>query len=296
MLILKGALLQNESPGGTWVAAKNYMSTKGVYTALSGAIAQSQKLDTIANNIANVSTPGFKKDRQVFQEYLTANEKPPSVIQVPKVPASIESFYDLQGGDKSFVDSKGTFTDFSQGSLKHTGNSLDVAITGKGFFEVATPQGIRFTRAGNFTLDGDGKLVTKDGYPVLKTAAPGTEPASRVIRFSGVGTVTIGDNGEISEGTESLGQLSMVDVTKPDSLQKVGSSLYTFKKNANPEVVAVPVPSVRQGFFESSNVNVVQEMTDMIQTHRIFESTQKVISTYDSMSDKLVNAVGKVTP
>src|SRR3954465_15402012 len=109
------------------------MSTKGVYTALSGAIAQSERLDTIANNIANVNTPGFKKDKQIFQEYLTANEKPPALMNVPKVPASIESFYDMQGGDKSFVDSKGTFTDHTQGSVKHTGNKFDLALEGKGF-------------------------------------------------------------------------------------------------------------------------------------------------------------------
>lgn len=270
------------------------MSTKGVYTALSGAMAQSLKLDTIANNIANVNTPAFKKDKQVFQEYLTANEKPPEVIQVPKVPASIESFYDMQGGDKSFVDTKGTFTDFSQGSLKPTGNSLDVAINGKGFFELATPQGIRLTRSGNFTLDGEGKLVSKDGYPVMRGAAEGTDPASRVIKVNGTGNVFINENGEVFEGTESIGQLSLVDVAKPDALQKVGNSMYGFKNNMNAEVQNIANPSLKQGFLEMSNVNIVQEMTDMIQTHRIFESTQKVISTYDSMADKLVNVVGKI--
>lgn len=268
------------------------MSTKGVYTALSGAIAQSQRLDTIANNIANVNTPGFKKDKQVFEEYLTANEKPPSVIQVPRVPASVESFYDMQGGDKSFVDSKGTFTDHTQGTVKHTGNRLDLALEGKGFFEVATPQGIRFSRAGNFTLDGQGKLVTKDGFPVLRSGEPGSDPASRAIQVTGNGELTVNDAGEIFEGTESLGRLSIVDVTNPDHLQKMGNSLFGFKSNAAPEVVNVN-SGVKQGFLELSNVNIVQEMTDMISANRVFESTQKAISTYDSMSDKLVNVVGK---
>ncbi len=97
------------------------MSTKGVYTALSGAIAQSTKMDTIANNIANVNTAGFKRDQQVFQEYLTNREKDPTIINVPRIPASPESFYDLQGADKSFVDLKGTYTDFSVGAPKATG-------------------------------------------------------------------------------------------------------------------------------------------------------------------------------
>lgn len=272
------------------------MSTKGVYTALSGAMAQSLKLDTIANNIANVNTPSFKRDQQLFQEYLTANEKPPEVIQVPKDVASIESFYNMQGGDKSFVDARGTFTDFSQGGLKATGNALDVALDGKGFFEIATPGGVRLTRAGNFTLDGNGQLVTKEGYPVLKAAEPGADPASRVIRINGTGALSISDGGELIEGTQSIGKLSVIDVKNVDCLQKVGSSMYTFKPNMAPELTTNNNPSLKQGFLETSNINIVQEMTDMISAQRVFESTQKAISAYDQMSDKLVNVVGKTTP
>lgn len=269
------------------------MGVKGVYTALSGAIAQSTKLDTIANNLANVNTPAFKRDQQLFQEYLTANEKPPEVVQIPRDVASIESFYNMQGGDKSYVDTKGTFTDFSQGGLKPTGNALDVAIDGKGFFEVATPGGVKLTRAGNFTLDGNGQLVTKEGHPVLRAGEPGTDPASRVIRFQGSGAVTFSDNGDIFEGTENIGKLSLVNVNNPDSLQKVGGSLYTFKSNSTPDMTNINNPSLKQGFLETSNVNIVQEMTDMISTNRVFESTQKAISAYDQMADKMVNVVGK---
>jgi flagellar basal-body rod protein FlgF len=269
------------------------MSTKGVYTALSGAMAQSLKLDTIANNIANVNTPGFKRDQQVFNEYLTANEKPPTTIQVPRITASIESFYDNQGGDKSFVDSKGTFTDFSQGSLKRTGNPLDVALAGPGFFEVATPSGVRYTRAGNFTMDGNGKLVTKDGYPVLKAGDAADDPANRTIQIADSQALHISDQGEIFAGEQSLGKLSVIKVLNPDSIQKGGQSLYGFKPNAKPEVSVIENPSMQSGFIEMSNVNVIQEMTDMIQTHRVFESTQKAINAYDGMADKLVNVVGK---
>ncbi len=272
------------------------MSTKGVYTALSGAMAQSLKLDTIANNIANVNTPAFKRDQQLFQEYLTANEKPPETTQIPRDVASIESFYNMQGGDKSFVDTKGTFTDFSQGGLKNTGNPLDVAIDGKGFFEVATPTGVRLTRAGNFTLDGNGQLVTKDGFPVLRQAEAGADPASRIIRAQGNSTLTITDTGDVMDGADNIGRISLVDVKNPDSLSKMGSSMYSFKPNATPEMTNIQNPNLRQGFLETSNVNIVQEMTDMIATQRIFESTQKAISAYDSMSEKLVNVVGKTTP
>ncbi|KYG67154.1 flagellar biosynthesis protein [Bdellovibrio bacteriovorus] len=269
------------------------MSVKGVYTALSGAMAQSTKLDTIANNLANVNTPAFKRDQQIFQEYLTANEKPPTTTQIPRDVAAIESFYNMQGGDKSYVDTKGTFTDFSQGSLKPTGNNLDVAIDGKGFFEIATPGGVRLTRAGNFTLDGNGQLVTKEGHPVLSAGEPGADPASRVIRVTGNAPLSISDSGDVIEGTEVVGRLSMVQVNNPDSLLKQGSGLYTFKDNIAPDMVNVANPSVRQGFLETSNVNIVQEMTDMISTQRVFESTQKAISAYDQMADKMVNVVGK---
>lgn len=270
------------------------MSTKGVYTALSGAMAQSLKLDTIANNIANVNTPGFKRDQQVFNEYLTANEKPPSVIQVPRIPASIESFYDMQGGDKSFVDTKGTFTDFSQGSLKHSGNPMDVAIDGEGFFEVSTNGGVRLSRAGNFTLNGQGELVTKDGNKVLMAGGDGADPNSRAIRVSGQNPVSISDRGEVFDGTQLVGQLSLMKVLNKDCLQKVGNSMYSFKSNMTPQLENIKNPSLKQGFVEMSNVNVVQEMTDMITTNRVFESTQKAISAYDAMADKLVNVVGKV--
>lgn len=270
------------------------MSTKGVYTALSGAMAQSSRLDTIANNIANVNTPGFKKDDQTFQEYVTANEKPPGVIQVPRITASVESFYDMQGGDKAFVDSAGTHTSFQQGSLKATNNKLDAAIDGNGFFEVYTPQGVRLTRVGAFKLDGNGQLVTKDGHPVLKSAGEGQDPASRTFQVTGEQQIAIAENGDIYEGDEIIGRLSVVDVANKSSLHKIGNSLFDFKPNMQPEITNVQNPSVKQGFLEMSNVNVVQEMTDMISTTRMFESTQKAISAYDNMADKLINVVGSV--
>ncbi|HEX4922791.1 MAG TPA: flagellar hook basal-body protein, partial [Bdellovibrionales bacterium] len=137
------------------------MSTKGVFTAVSGAMAQSARMDTIANNIANVNTPAFKKDGQLFREYLTSYEKQSDVIEAPRDPATIESFYNMQGGDKSYADNIGTYTDYTQGSLKQTGNPLDLALEGKGFFEVLTPQGIRYTRNGTFHQDAEGRVVTK---------------------------------------------------------------------------------------------------------------------------------------
>lgn len=276
------------------------MSSKGIFTALSGALAQSLKMDTIANNIANVNTTGFKRDQQVFNEYLTALEKEQETIQVPRIPASIESFYHMNGGDNSQVNAAGTFTDFSQGALKNTGNSMDVAIDGQGFFEVLTPQGVRLTRAGNFMLDGSGLLVTKEGFPVLKAqedsaeGAASLDPAQRTVQVSGQNNIHISDFGEIFDGPNRLGKVSVLNVINPDSLHKEGTNNYTFKTNSTPQIIQMNNPNLRQGFLETSNINVVQEMTDMIATQRAFESTQKAIQAYDQMSDKLVNVVGKV--
>lgn len=268
------------------------MSLKGVFTALSGALAQSTKIDTIANNIANVNTVGFKKDQQTFGEYLTAYEKEPEVIQVPRVPASVESFYDMNGGDKAFVNSTGTYTNFEQGSLKFTGGKLDLAIDGAGFFEVATPNGVQLTRAGNFTIDGNGQLVTKDGFAVLLEGEIGSVNEERVARFTGQGQAYVSDGGEVFEGDRRLGRISLVQASRMDALHKVGNNNFSVKPNMQTELTQVAVPSLKQGFIETSNINIVNEMTEMITAQRVFEGTQKAIQAYDSMADKLINVVG----
>ncbi len=274
------------------------MSTKGIYSALSGALAQSQQLDTIANNIANASTPGFKADKNSFREHLTILEKAPDVITVPRIPASTESFYDMQGTDKSFVDVDGTYTDFAQGGVKATGNALDLALEGPGFIEVLTPTGPKLTRKGSLTVNGNGQLTTVEGWPVLKRGngpvKPGPEAdfLGRTITV-GPGSLVFTNQGDIFQDGNNLGQLSIVEFKDPKAVKKVGHNLYTSNDpNLNREVN--PRTEVHQGFIETSNVNIVKEMTDMIQTQRNFESAQKVIRTYDEMDNKLVNEVPKL--
>lgn len=270
------------------------MSSKGIYTALSGAMAQANRLDTIANNIANVNTPAFKRDQQIFQEYLTANERPPEVIQVPKVTASIESFYDTQGGEKGFVDAAGSYTDFSAGGLKSTGNSFDVAIEGDGFFEVATENGVRLTRNGSFTIDSTGRLTTKDGHPVLLAGEPLQNPEGRVLQLQGQGSFVVGSNGAVFENGAEVGRLSIVEPNEKDALRKQGSSLYNVRDDITVSMSALANPRIHQGQLETSNVNIVREMTDMISANRVFESTEKVIKAYDQMDEKLVNQIPKI--
>lgn len=268
------------------------MSTKGIFTAVSGAMAQSARLDTIANNIANVNTPSFKKDNQIFKEYLASYERPPDVIQVPKVPAEPESFYNMQGGDKSYVEHDRSYTDFKQGAVKTTGNNLDMAIEGNAFFEVATPQGVRLTRNGSFTVDGEGKLVTKDGFAVLQ---PGTGAASsREIRLEAGGDLRVTRSGEIFQGINRIGALSFVTVSNLDGLQKVGSSNYKLNETIPVVLTQSTEAQIHQGSIEMSNVNIIQEMTEMISATRTFESLQKAIQAYDQMNDKLVNTIPKL--
>lgn len=268
------------------------MSSKGIFTALSGAIAQGNRLDTISNNIANTNTAAFKKDRQVFNEYLTANEKPPDVIQVPRIPASVESFYDTQGGDRAYVDASGSYTDHSQGALKNTGDPLDIALEGRGYIEVGTPGGVRLTRSGHLKVDAEGRLVTREGNPVLSEGT-GQNADQRSIRVSGVRSLTISYSGEVYDGDQMVGRLSIVDVSNPDALQKQGGSLFALKQPYNVQLKPATEVKVHQGFSEQSNVNVVEEMTDMIMATRAFESNQKAIKAFDQMDEKLVNVVPK---
>ena len=267
------------------------MSTKGIFTAVSGAIAQSAKLDTIANNIANTNTTAFKKSKQVFNEYLTANEKLPDVIQVPKVPASIESFYDMQGGDKAYVNSAGTYVDHSQGVLKTTGNNFDFAIEGNGYFEVLAPEGVRLTRDGSFKRDVNGRLVTKQGYPVLQAGTG--NPEGRIININS-NNITIAYSGQIYANGEEVGQISVIDLKNKEALKPIGQNSFQLKPNYNEALVPAEEIKIHQGFLEASNVNVVSEMTDMIAATRTFESTQQAIKAFDSMNEKLVNVVPRL--
>lgn len=268
------------------------MSSKGVYSALSGAMAQSLRLDSIANNLANSSTPGFKADRQTFKEYLTTLEKLPEVNTVPKNLASVKSFYDMQGTDKSFAVADGTFTDFSQGGIKPTGNLMDIALDGKGMIEILTPQGVRFTRHGALSVNQEGFLVTKEGQFLL-SPGEGVPPENRKIQIGQGGPLTIARQGEIYRDGNNLGKLSVVEFPDPDQLRKMGNGTFAPVDSSVARVLNSNT-EVMQGFMETSNVNVIREMTEMLEATRSFESNQKAIKAFDEMDAKLVNDVPKL--
>lgn len=264
---------------------------KGIWSPLSGQIAQQHKVDTIANNIANANTVGFKKDDLVFKEYLDAVEKPSLDLNIPRKDFSPSEMHHLDGAQRSSVEISGSYTDFTQGPLEETKNPLDIALQGPGFFEVLTPFGVKLTRKGIFTLNQEGEIVTENNYKLLKKGS-GSEPAeSRVMnRIPANARISINNSGEVYSNGSSLGQISVVAPEKKEFLRKEGSSLFTFDG---------PLPSnlirennhtiVQQGFIEGSNVNAVQEMSELIKAHRQFDHLQKAIQSYDSINNKAIN-------
>ncbi len=283
---------------------------KGIYTSLSGAIANEKQLETTANNIANVNTVAFKKDSPVFKEYITKLEKLESVIDVPRDVFKPSDFYHLHGNERSYVALDDITTDFSKGDFKMTSNPFDFAIAGNAFFEVNTPLGIRYTQAGNFTLNSEGKLVTLDGYPVLsertilnegeESRTPAStdlaiddpknlaidDPKNREILVN-KNLITVRPDGSILSNNEVISKLSLIEfVDGNKELIKAGANM--FVSLPNPKIKNETKASVLQGYIERSNVNPTVEMISLINTQRVFDGTNKVISAYSDMATKAI--------
>lgn len=287
------------TPIGCW---RSYL--KDIWVPLSGAIAQQRKVDTIANNIANANTPGFKKDKLVFKEYLTALDKGIDNIDLPKKEWKPDDFYHSQGGEKALVKVDGSYTDFTQGQLTPTGNPLDVAIYGKGFFEVLTPNGVRYTRRGSLSISQEGKLVTDQGFPVLSAlskaqlesqgrdeSASFIIPEKRVIQIP-QGRVAISREGNIMVSGQPLAKLSVVEFHDHTYLKKQGHALYVNRDNDNLRIDNIK-STVSQGHVEQSNVNAIEEMSELIKANRHFESIQRAMKAYDAIGEKAVNGILK---
>lgn len=273
-----------------------------LWVPLSGAIAQQRNVETIANNVANANTPGFKKEQVVFKEYLAALEKPDAQIDLPQKEWKPEDFYRSYNSEDAFVKVDGTYTLHEQGQLAPTGNAFDNAINGPGFYEVLTPNGVRYTRKGNFTINNEGKLVTDQGFYLLSKSPPPTAgadgkievvapPESRAINVGG-GKFTISLDGEVYSGQNKVADLALVEFNDSHALKKEGNSLFINPDQKNIKIGDLKT-SVHQGFVEQSNVNAVSEMSSLINANRNFESIQRVIKTYDTMSGKAVNEISK---
>jgi flagellar basal-body rod protein FlgF len=274
---------------------------KNIWVPLSGQIAQQRKVETIANNIANANTAGFKKDRLTFKEHLTALDKGLDDVDVPREDWSPNDFYKTQGSQNAHVKVDGSYTVHEQGQLNPTNNPLDFALHGKGFFEVLTPHGVRFTRKGNFAVSKEGELITDSGFKLLSSIgskgdensnSKSNDVTARLLKLPPGSTISVSKEGEIFSKNGVIGKISVVEFDDLNALKKQGSSLYinNHDKNLKRENIQT---SVNQGFVEGSNVNAVQEMSELIRAHRHFENIQKAISTYDSISGKAVNEIAK---
>ena len=267
--------------------------SKGIYTALSGGIAKSHELELIANNLANANTVGFKKDSGTFNEYLHELRKPDSVEGLPREIAAATSPDARVQGDKSFVEMDAVYTDHRQGTLSRTGRSLDLALEGKGFFEILTPEGIRYSRQGNFKMDPQGRLVDSSGNAVLAKPRPGIDdpnkPETRMIRLQNA-PVNITEDGILIQGETRVANLSVQEFHETQWLEKSGNSLYRNAKAENVKSQAVET-KLHQGFLEGSNVNAVHEMTRLIEATRAYESHMQAIKTYNDIDGRAANDI-----
>ena len=253
-----------------------------LWIAKTGMSAQQTNLDVISHNLANVSTTGFKRNNAVFQDlvYQNLRQVGSQTTEENQLPTGLH----LGLG----VNVVATARKFTQGSLQNTDNSLDVAIEGNGFLEITMPDGTTsYTRDGSFKLDSQGRVVTANGLPV----APGiTVPAdTKELMISADGTVSVIVAG--NPQPQQLGQLSMSSFINPNGLEPIGQNLYLESAASGAPQQGQPgtngLGTLKQGFLENSNVNVVEELITMIQTQRAYDLNSKSVQTSDQMLAKL---------
>lgn len=249
-----------------------------LWVAKTGLDAQQTRLSVVSNNLANVNTTGFKKGRAAFEDllYQTVRQPGAQTTQQTQAPTGLT----LGTGVRVVATDK----QFSQGNLQQTSNPLDVAINGRGFFQVLQPDGSNaYTRDGSFQVNAQGELVTASGYAVQ----PGITIPQNAL------SVTIGNDGTVSvqlpgqAASQQVGSLTLADFINPAGLQPKGDNLFLETAASGAPQTGTPglsgTGSLQQGALEASNVNVVEEMVNMIETQRAYEMNSKAIATADQM-------------
>ena len=243
---------------------------RGLYTAASGMQSAMRRQEIISNNLANVNTTGYKKQNAINKAF----------------PEEMMSRIDNRSTEIGALGSGTTVdevnTDHSAGKFKQTGNTMDWAIKGEGFFVVQTPQGERYTRNGNFTVNNQNQVVTQQGYPV--------QGENGFLEVQEGGNVAIDDNTLLVDGQE-VGQISIRSFADKGGLVKEGENLFRRTPEAGNQFAAAG--RVEQGFVEGANVNPIEEMTKMIQNSRTYQMDQKMIQINDQTLDQAVNQVGR---
>jgi len=255
---------------------------RALWVSKSGLDAQQVQLDVIANNLANVSTTGFKRARPVFEDllYQTVRQAGAQSSQTTIIPGGLQ----LGTGVRPVA----TERILTQGNLTQTGNALDVAIQGDGFLQVSLPDGtLGYSRAGNLQVDNTGQIVTPNGFPISPAI---TIPANTL-------NVTIGSDGVVSvtragqAAATQIGTIQLANFINPGGLQSFGNNLYLETTASGSPTVGTPgingLGLLNQGYLETSNVNVVEELVLMIQTQRAFEINSRAIQSADAMLGRL---------
>jgi len=254
-----------------------------IYMAAVGALACEKRLQIISNNLANSNTVGYKQDYGQFQ-----------ILDLSELPEeSAQNYEELNTSQADlFWNQFNVYTDHTSGSLKNTGNDFDLALSGKGFFCVQTQDGIHYTRKGDFTLNADGVLVTRSGWPVMgesgEISVDSKENPLQHKKF------LVDEEGNITVGGKQVDSLRLVDFPQPYNLTKVGEALFKPIDSGPGEIQAEGI-RVSQGFIELSNVDAVKMMTEMIEVLRGYESYQKIIRSIDEVNSRAINEIGQMT-
>ncbi|MCB2201363.1 flagellar basal-body rod protein FlgF [bacterium] len=239
---------------------------KGIRTSASGMIPRAKKQEMIANNIANVATPGYKKDRMFTKELSRAQLK-----QTQKITKS--------DWEKPMVDQ--LYTDYASGNFNNTGNPLDLAIDGDGFFQLQDAEGnIYLTRSGNFSVDSEGYVSFPGGFRLIGEGGP--------VQI-GRGQLSVGADGEVSVDGLVTDRIRAVDVADQSMLEKLGGSLFGVPQGQ--ELLPALRAEIQQGYLEAANVDVVHEMVDMIITYREYEANARSLQSQDQSLDHLFRRV-----
>jgi flagellar basal-body rod protein FlgF len=236
--------------------------------SLSHQLASYRSMDVIANNIANASTPAFKREAVQFQQYV--EEVAPAEGQTG--PQSL-----------SFVQDKGIVRDLSEGKLERTNAPFDFAVNGKGYFAVQTANGERYTRNGHFALDGQGKLVTSEGDEVLGEGGGITVTPDD-------GDIHVAEDGTVSGAHGQLGKLRLVGFDDETALKKEGASLYSADQSSKP----VDNPKIEQGTIETSNVQPVIEISHMLEVMRAYQATANLTQSQEDLTRQAIDKLGSV--
>jgi flagellar basal-body rod protein FlgG len=250
---------------------------RAVYTVTSGGIAALARLEAVAQNLANANTAGYKAERLLFR-----------VRELARPPGGVDAGVPLDpvlDRTAAQVVEVASVRDFSQGPVRTSGNPLDVAITGQGFFAVATARGERYTRQGTFTRDGEGYLVTQHGERVQGEAGD--------IRL-GTGDVVIGQDGSIAVDGATVGRLKLVGFGDEPALVPEGAALFAPAPGAAPEPLDATAVRLEPGAVEAANVDAVASMVELVDVARGFESYMHAMQRLDEVAQRSINDVGRV--